>query len=187
MIAAVVLMLLQATRLRKKLCYLLTCASVVAFMALTGFSSSVMRAGIMLIVFYLGKFFYAKADSLNSLGIATLLLTIVNPFAAGDLGLLLSVSSTLGIILFEGYFEELFKRLAKKLKYGAKLVEKLAGSVAVTVSATLATMPVIMLSFGRVSLISVVSNLLLVLPTMLMMISSGTSAPASMRSFLWLL
>ena len=170
MIAAVVLMLLQATRLRKKLCYLLTCASVVAFMALTGLSSSVMRAGIMLIVFYLGKFFYAKADSLNSLGIATLILTIVNPFAAGDLGLLLSVSSTLGIILFEGYFEELFKRLAKKLKYGAKLVEKLAGSVAVTVSATLATMPVIMLSFGRVSLISVVSNLLLVLPTMLMMI-----------------
>ncbi len=170
MIAAVFFQIFQATKLRKRLCYLLTCASVVAFMALTGFSASVMRAGIMLIVFYLGKFFFAKADSLNSLGIATLLLTVVNPFAAGDLGLLLSVSSTLGIILFEEYFEKLIKRFGERLKGKTAIVNKLAGSVAVTLSATLATMPVIMLSFGRISLISIVSNILLVSPTMLMMI-----------------
>lgn len=170
MITTVALMLLQATRLRKKWCYLLTCVSAIGFMVLTGFSASVMRAGIMLIVFYLGKFFYAKADSLNSLGIATLFLTASNPFAAGDLGLLLSISSTLGIILFEDYFENLIRHLAKKLNYGSNIVEKLASSIAVTLSATLATMPVIMLSFGRISIISMVSNLLVVSPTMLMVI-----------------
>ena len=170
MIAAVIFRVLQATKLRKNLCYLFTCVGVVGFMALTGFSASVMRAGIMLIMFYLGKFFFAKADSLNSLGIATLLLTAVNPFAAGDMGLLLSVSSTLGIILFEEYFEKLIKRVAEKLKFGTIIVNKLSGSVAVTFSATLSTMPVVMLSFGRISLISIVSNILLVSPTMLMMI-----------------
>ncbi len=169
-VAAVVFALLKATKLPRRYVNLLTCLSIVCFMALTGFSSSVMRAGIMLIVFYLGELFYAKADSLNSLGIATLLLTLFNPFSAGDMGLLLSVTATLGIILFEEYFEEGIKRLSSNLKYGAEIISKIAGVVSVTISATIATLPIVALSFGKISLISVVSNILVVLPSMIMMI-----------------
>lgn len=169
-IATVIFMLLQMTKLPKKWTSLLTCVAIVCFMALTGFSASVTRAGIMLIMFYLGKFFYAKSDSLNSLGLATLIITIFNPFAAGDIGLLMSVLSTLGIILFEGYFEEKIKNLSKNLKFGAKIVNKLAGIVSVTLCSTIMTMPIIMLSFGRISLVSIISNILIVFPTMLMMI-----------------
>ena len=169
-IATVVFLLLQATKLPKKWTYLLTCASLICFMALTGFSVSVVRAGIMLIMFYLGKFFYAKSDSINSLGLATFILTIFNPFAAGDLGLLMSVSATLGIILFEGYFEEKIKNIAKKLKLPTKIIDKLAGMIAVTLCSTIATLPIIMLNFGQISLISIVSNILIVFPTMIMMI-----------------
>lgn len=169
-IATVVFMLLQMTKLPRKWISLITCAAIVCFMALTGFSASVTRAGIMLIMFYLGKFFYAKSDSLNSLGLATFIITLFNPFAAGDLGLLLSVLSTLGIILFEDKFEGKLKNLAKNLKFGSKIVDKLAGTISVTLCATIMTMPIIMLSFGRISLISIISNILIVLPTMLMMI-----------------
>ena len=169
-IATVIFMLLQMTKLPKKWTSLLTCVAIACFMALTGFSASVTRAGIMLIMFYLGKFFYAKSDSLNSLGLATLIITIFNPFAAGDIGLLMSVLSTLGIILFEEYFEEKIKNLAKNLKFGAKIVNKLAGIVSVTLCSTIMTMPIIMLSFGRISLVSIISNILIVFPTMLMMI-----------------
>ncbi len=169
-IATVIFMLLQMTKLPKKWTSLLTCVAIACFMALTGFSASVTRAGIMLIMFYLGKFFYAKSDSLNSLGLATLFITIFNPFAAGDIGLLMSVLSTLGIILFEEYFEEKIKNLAKNLKFGAKIVNKLAGIVSVTLCSTIMTMPIIMLSFGRISLVSIISNILIVFPTMLMMI-----------------
>lgn len=169
-IATVIFMLFQMTKLPKKWTSLLTCVAIACFMALTGFSASVTRAGIMLIMFYLGKFFYEKSDSLNSLGLATLIITIFNPFAAGDLGLLMSVLSTLGIILFEEHFEEKIKNLAKNLKFDAKIVNKLAGIVSVTLCSTLMTMPIIMLNFGRISLVSIISNILIVLPTMLMMI-----------------
>ena len=70
----------------------------------------------MVIMFYLGKFFYAKSDSLNSLGFSVFFLTIFNPFAAGDLGLLLSVLSTLGIILFGARFEEKIKTFLNTVK-----------------------------------------------------------------------
>lgn len=169
-VAAVVFALLKATKLPRRYVIFLTCISIVCFMALTGFSASVMRAGIMLIVFYIGELFYTKADSLNSLGIATLLLTVFNPFSAGDMGLLLSVTATLGIILFEGYFEEIIKHLSDKLKYGSKIINKIAGVISVTISATIATMPIVVLSFGKISLISIVSNILVVLPAMIMMI-----------------
>lgn len=169
-IAALVLAILQATKLPKKWVYLIVCFAVVCFMALTGFSASVARSGIMLIMFYLGKFFYSKADSLNSLGFSAFALTLFNPFAAGDLGLLLSVSATLGIILFNEYFKEKIINLASKIKFGSKIINKLAGTVSLTLASTLATMPVIMLSFGRISLISIVANVLTVFPTMLMML-----------------
>lgn len=169
-IAAIVFMLLTATRLSKRWVYLLTCVALLAFMAVTGFSASVSRAGIMLIMFYIGKIFYAKSDSLNSLGFATLLLLIVNPFAVGDTGLLLSVFATLGIILFEGYFEEKIKALFKRINCCSKFTDSIAGMTSVTLCATIATLPIIMLSFGRISLISIVSNILIVIPTMLMMI-----------------
>ncbi|CDB24295.1 competence protein [Clostridium sp. CAG:557] len=169
-IATAIFALLQMTKLSKKWVSLLTCVAIVCFMALTGFSASVTRAGIMLIMFYLSKFFYVKSDSLNSLGLATFVITMFNPFAAGDLGLLMSVLSTLGIILFEDKFEAKIKNLAKNLKCGSKVLDKLAGTISVTLCATIMTMPIIMLSFGKVSLINVISNILIVFPTMLMMI-----------------
>lgn len=169
-ISAFIFKILQKTKLSKKIIYLLSCLSVVCFMALTGFSASVTRAGIMLIMFYLGKFFYAKSDSLNSLGLAIFVLTIFNPFAAGDIGLLMSVFATLGIILFENYFEEKIKNLSDKLKYGRKMIKKLSGIISVTVCSTLMTMPIIMLSFGSISLVSIIANIFIVTPTMLMMV-----------------
>lgn len=71
-----------------------------SFMAVTGFAPSVVRAGVMLAVVYSGKMFMRKGDSLNSLGIAALILTVPNPTAVADVGMLLSFTATLGIILW---------------------------------------------------------------------------------------
>ncbi len=175
-IAAIVFTALKATKFSKRWTNFFTCISIICFMALTGFSASVMRSGIMLITFYLGELFYKKADSLNSLGIATFILTLFNPFSAGDVGLLLSVSATLGIILFENYFEEKINKLGEKIKYGSKVINKISGIISVTICATIATMPIIILSFGKISLVSIISNILIVTPTMVMMIFTLISA-----------
>ncbi|MDR1928277.1 MAG: competence protein ComEC family protein, partial [Oscillospiraceae bacterium] len=92
--------LLQRLRLRKRAAALLASVFVLLFMAVTGFTASCVRAGIMMLVLLGGEIFRRKPDSLNSLGFAALLLCVASPLSAGQVGLQLSFGATLGILLF---------------------------------------------------------------------------------------
>ena len=84
--------------LKNKFLYVFgSCAVIVLYMGITGFSPSVVRAGVMFIVYVIGMLFNRKPDSFSSLGLAVLILTAENPYAGGNIGLLLSVTATLGI------------------------------------------------------------------------------------------
>lgn len=56
----------------------------------------------MMLVMLLGTLLSRQADSLNSLGIALVILCFVNPYCVMSLGLRLSFLSTLGIIVGYG-------------------------------------------------------------------------------------
>lgn len=73
---------------------------IVFYMLITGLTASVVRSGIALIFALLGIFFSKRCDSYNNLGLAALLLIFLNPYAVGDVGMLLSFSSALGILYF---------------------------------------------------------------------------------------
>lgn len=77
-----------------------TTFTVIAFMAVTGFAHSVVRAGIMMIIVSFASSNLRIADSLNNLGFAAIVLTAFNPYAVADIGMLLSFSATTGIILW---------------------------------------------------------------------------------------
>ena len=162
-------------RLRRRMAAGLSIVGVIAFMAVTGFSPSVMRAGLMSILMLLGMMIYREPDSLNSLGAAVGILTVANPFAAGDVGLLLSFACTLGILLVSGkLLNKWNQKLLSRISHGKRIWKWIGDSTAVTVSATLFTIPVILLTFQEFSLVSILANLLLAGPAMLMMI--GTMA-----------
>lgn len=72
---------------------------ILSFMLITGLSPSVVRSGIMIVITFLGSLFRRKSDSLNSLGVAAIVLTVLNPYAVGDVGLLFSFASVVGIIV----------------------------------------------------------------------------------------
>ncbi|MBP9988685.1 MAG: ComEC/Rec2 family competence protein, partial [Ruminococcus sp.] len=91
--------LLDVLKANKRLNSIINIVFSLFFIALTGFSMSVCRAGLMLILLLVGNLFFRKSDSLNSLGFAVLILCLVNPMSAADYGFLLSVSATLGIII----------------------------------------------------------------------------------------
>ncbi len=154
------MILLASVRLKRRPSAAITAFAVFAFMAVTGFSPSVMRAGIMSIVCLIGIMIKRDADVLNSLGLSALLLCLVNPYAATDVGLLLSLSATLGMVIIS-------KRLNKKmLEKTQRLPERVKGYVRMPLSllsesfgASLLTYPVIILVFGRVSLISLLANM----------------------------
>ena len=154
----------------KKLAYIFSSVGILAFAGVTGFATSVVRSSIMCIIYLLGKAFFKKSDSLNSLGFATFLICLTNPFSGGDIGLLLSFSSTLGIILLEPKLEEILKEKVESIKSESlkKLLNYLIPLVCVTFSATAFTLPITVLCFKEISLISVIANILIVAPSTVM-------------------
>lgn len=153
-------------------------AFVLLFMALTGFSGSCIRAGLMLILLFLGRMTAMKADSLNSLGAAVFLMTVGNPFAGGDSGVLLSFFATLGILTV---FPSLMKPVRRKLKrignHSVRVrVDKAVSVLLISASTLVTTLPVVMLTFGSVSLMSPVSNLLVTVPASGAILLTGFSA-----------
>lgn len=133
------------------------------FMALTGFSASGLRAELMLILFFLGTMTVLHVDSLNSLGAAILLLTLPNPFSGGNTGLMLSFFATLGVLVLlpplqQGSLPALQQIRNPALRQKALDVWSL---MLISLSAICFTLPCSVFTFGSVSFVAPLSNLLI--------------------------
>lgn len=135
---------------------------IIFFMALTGFTPSVVRSGIMMIIFIIGKVIKHKSDSLNSLFIALSVILTVSPFSASSLSLQLSFLATLGIISFAAPVSEPFMKLRKIIKPKAlfSICHTVYTTSALSFIATIFTCPVCAVNFGFYSFIAPVTNLL---------------------------
>lgn len=148
--------LLCLLRVKRRLAAVLSLPLPLLFAALTGFSYSALRAGFMCLLVMLAAVARRRADAQNSLGGAMLLLLLIDPNAIYDLGFLLSVASTLGIVCTMRWG----KPPAEDAPPPKRAAESLWAAVRVTLTATAATLPIIALTFGRLSVLSPVSNLL---------------------------
>ncbi|MBO4893557.1 MAG: ComEC/Rec2 family competence protein [Clostridia bacterium] len=161
---------------------------IVGYMALTGFTYSVLRAGIMMLVLLAGTALFRRGDSVNSLGIAAIIILAVNPFSACDVGFLLSFLSTLGLILFmprlSAYIDE---KLEGKKKFVSKPVKYISIILLTTLCACAFTLPVSIVCFGQVNLLSFLGNLLIIPAVSVCMISAGAAALFSLFTPLGLL
>ncbi|MEI7741434.1 MAG: ComEC/Rec2 family competence protein [bacterium] len=120
--------------------------------AFVGFDASVVRAGIMGSLLLVGALVGRERSKGNALMFAAALMLFLNPWMIFDLGFLLSVSATAGLMFLSGGIEEKIKFIPE---FGA-----LRSSVALTLSALISTLPIIALTLGQVQLISPFSNLL---------------------------
>ena len=152
---------------------------VLFYMALTGFTYSVTRAGIMMLVVLLGSTVFRRGDSINSLGIAALIILCKNPFAVCDTGFQLSFLATLGILLFLPKLNEAIKKRLKKLSgVPARILNYFLLIPATCLCAFVPALPVMILTFGEVNLMSFAGNLLTVPVVSVCMISAGITAAA---------
>ena len=135
-------------------------------MCFTGFGFSIQRAGLMQILSCLALLCYRKADPLSSLGFSIGIICLLNPYAAVDTGLLLSVFTTAAILLFAEKWERSAKAWLScgKGPFSWKLLRiagsKLAGPLSVSLAASAASFPLSILCFGSVSLIGPFATLL---------------------------
>jgi len=180
--------LLCALRCPRKASALLASVFVVFFMALTGFSAPCVRAGVMMLLLLAGELFSRRADSLNSMGLAALVLLALSPLSAGQVGMELSFGATLGIVLFQGRFSAPAKKRCESLpKLPRKILYSLIESLCVTLAALVIAVPVQLLRLlNGVSLMAIPANLVQVPLSSLLMILGGISAllPERLRGIL---
>lgn len=156
---------MKKLRVNDKVIFAVSVVLVFCYCAVAGFSKSVVRAGIMMIVMLLGAAVGKRSDALNSLGFA-LFIICLNPFAVSDIGMSLSALSVLAICVLY----PVFIRYTNKLKDSKdKAVVKCIKTVVIYVlnlfflslSIMLFTLPVMYVYFGYVSLAGLVSNIIL--------------------------
>ncbi len=130
---------------------------IIFFMAMVGWTPSILRAGIMsiltLIAWYVGR----KIAPWRIIIMVAAVTLMIDPMFLINLGWLLSFASFAGIMILGPKITKIF--------YGEKKPGFVAGTVITTVSATLMTLPIVLYYYGTISLISVVANLL-ILPTL---------------------
>jgi competence protein ComEC len=140
--------------------------SVVLFVAMTGFSASAIRAGIMAVVVIISQWSYQKYNPLRALFFASLLMILYDPFyLVYDTSFHLSFLATFGIIMYTPVFEKLFKKVTSK---------PLRTAITTTISAYIVTFPYLLFFFKGVSIIGILVNIIVVpIIPLVMLTSSG--------------
>ena len=160
---------LRRSRLPRLLRGALIVTVLLLFMAVVGLHPSVVRSGVLCLLTVIGGCFRRQADTRNSLGLALLLLLVGDPFAAYDVGLLLSFVATFGLVLVFPKINAAAVSLLPTSFFGnhPKLfgwAKRLISAVALTVAATVTTAPISAICFGELSLAAVLGNLLTSFP-----------------------
>ncbi len=161
--------------LSRKVSSVVSILFLVIFMAFTGFTPSVIRAGIMMIFTYIGIICGEKPDSLNTLGISALILTAIDPFSVYNVGTVFSFASVFGILLMNNFLYDKInsKILLIKNKAVRKILSYSVPLVLVSLSAQIFTYPICVLYNIRFSLLSVVSNFFISSLSTVTMVTGG--------------
>ncbi len=145
---------------------ILTIFFIIAYMFLTNFSPSVVRAGIMGIISILAKLTYNKNDIWTSIAISLLCILIYNPYLILFAGVLLSYGGTIGIIVFEKSVSQIFNQIktkSKNYKYKVgknlgKIIDYILDTISVSFSAQLAIAPIMAKMFNTISFSFFITN-----------------------------
>lgn len=151
LVVGFLLVLARWCRVRGRWLYLVGAAGIVGFVLLARTEPSVLRAAVMGTVGLFAMGTDGRRRGARALGVAVLVLLLVQPSLAGSAGFTLSVLATAGILLLAPAWRD---ALARWLPRWA------AEAVAIPLAAQLACTPVVAAISGQVSLVAVVANLL---------------------------
>ncbi|MEO7664869.1 MAG: ComEC/Rec2 family competence protein, partial [Candidatus Limnocylindrales bacterium] len=132
----------------------LTAFAIVAYVVFVGASPSVVRAALMAAVVLVARELGRPSRAAAAIAWAVLLLLLVDPRLIDDVGFRLSALATAGLI---AWGTPLSDRLAGPAP--GRVRAWLAESLGVSLAAQLATLPIVALEFGRLSLVSPLVNL----------------------------
>ncbi len=159
---------------------------VVLYTLLVGASASVVRAAIMGILYLLGRRLGRPTYVPASLAAAAIGMTLWNPLVLWDVGFQLSFAATLGLVLYVDRLERGALRLLTLVaseEDARRALGFLSDALLVTLAAQIATLPLTLYYFRRLSLVSLLTNVLVLPAQPGVMVWGGLATLAGM---LWL-
>ncbi|MBQ3554369.1 MAG: DNA internalization-related competence protein ComEC/Rec2 [Clostridia bacterium] len=145
---------------------ILSVCVVVFYVLLSGASISSVRAGIMAVVTIGAECTFRKVDSYTSLALTVTGILLFEPFAAFDVGFMLSCGAVFGILLYVKPLEMCLLKLLHLADYDEKkykhFLRKVISLLSTSISAQFFTLPIILFFFQETSLWGIISNLIVV-------------------------
>ena len=127
---------------------------IVLFIAITGLSPSMTRAGLVAGLGLWAWYYGRKFHPVTLLGVAAAVTVAVNPsYVWGDLGWLLSFAAFAGVMILAP--------IATAYLYGKEKVPFVGQLLIETVSAQIVTLPIMIMAFQQFSIIAPLANLLI--------------------------
>ncbi|MBI1279289.1 MAG: DUF4131 domain-containing protein [Anaerolineaceae bacterium] len=164
-LSGVVMGLLGRFRVRPRWAAVIGLSVIVVYTILVGASASVVRAAIMSSMLVIGALLRRKSYVPTSLAFVAVLLSVQNPTVLWDVGFQLSLFATLGLALFANPLTEYFNALLVRLfprKTAVMVGDFLGEPLIVSIAAQIMSLPLIILYFGKLSVISLAVNLLVI-------------------------
>ncbi len=154
LISHIILLIISLTPLKRHryLKFSVLAVLILLFILFFRLSHSVVRAGIMLIIYYGSEPFMRKSNVFNSTGAAALLITLCDPYACTDAGLLMSLAGTLGVGAAS---------TAAAREFGKGRFSTVKRAFIASLSAILCTFPLSCVYFGGFSAVGAVTNFIL--------------------------
>ena len=175
-IAILVLNLCKYIWISRRGAFWVSLFAITFFVLITGAQASVIRAGIMGMLVLLAAQLGRMSRITNTLAVAALIMVLVNPkVLVFDAGFQLSFLATMGLV----YLSPILERGLKKIPD----IFELRMSLVATLSATIATLPLILFQFGRLSTVALLVNML-ILP--LIPVAMGVGFLMGILSLVWL-
>ncbi len=137
----------------KRLKSLIIVFSLWGFAIITGLSSSIFRAVLMITIHELSGWRYSDRDGLTSLAASALIITIFNPEAPREVGFQLSFFAVFSIFT-------IYPVLKGLMHTRIRLLEKLWNSVCISISCQMTAGVIAFLYFGHFSAFFLITNIL---------------------------
>ena len=149
-------------RLRYNLRIYLTLLCLVIYMGVADFIPSVVRAGLMTGIVLLGTLWQVRGNVINSLFVALIIILFAQPLALFNIGLQLSFTAVLSIVLIYPRLEQICKHFGLFKPGHMSFAEKVLALLLVSIAAQVGTIPFTAYYFYKIPMAALAANVLIV-------------------------
>ena len=154
-ISALILNFLLSVGFWRQQAFYFSIILILLYILMIGAPASAIRAGIMGLLFLTAQHFGRISTGSRAIVFAATLMLFLNPLLLKfDIGFQLSFLAILGLIYLQPTFSDFFKRIPNLLQ--------LRYTLSSTLSAQFFTFPILIYNFGQISLISPLTNILII-------------------------